>query len=100
MDREDLRKAMQQAQEMQIDLVRAQAELANTEISGSSNNKQVTISMSAQGDIRGIKIEPTLLAEGLTVLENNIVEAFRNTTEKAAALTKERLSTISKKIGL
>ncbi len=100
MDREDLRKAMQQAQEMQIDLVKAQAEFANTELSGISANGKVMINMTAQGEFQAVKIDPTLLAEGLSSVETSLLQALKNVSEKAADLTKSRLSRISKSIGL
>lgn len=100
MDREDLRKALDQAQEMQVNLVKAQAELAHTEITGTTRNGKVTIVMTAQGEFKSIKIDPTLLAEGLTAVEAGILEALKNTSDKATTLTKERLAQISKKIGL
>ena len=100
MDREDLRKAMQQAQEMQIDLVKAQAELANTEISGVSANGKVMVSMTAQGEFQSVKIDPTLLGEGLSSVETSLLQALKNVSERAAEMTKTRLAQISKGIGL
>lgn len=100
MDREDLRKAMQQAQEMQIDLVKAQAELANTEISGVSTNGKVMVSMTAQGEFQSVKIDPTLLGEGLSSVETSLLQALKNVSERAAEITKSRLAQISKSIGL
>ncbi len=100
MDREDLRKAMQQAQEMQIDLVKAQAELANTEISGVSANGKVMVSMTAQGEFHAVKIDPTLLGEGLSSVETSLLQALKNVSERAAEMTKTRLAQISKGIGL
>lgn len=100
MDREDLRKAMSQAQEMQIDLVKAQAELANTEISGVSANGKVMVSMTAQGEFQSVKIDPVLLGEGLSSVETSLLQALKNVSEKAAETTKARLSQISKGIGL
>lgn len=100
MDKEDLRKAMQQAQDMQVDLIKAQNELAHTEILGLSRNERVKVIMTAQGDFQSIKIEPALLAEGLSTVEINILEALKDVATKSADLTRARLSQISKSIGL
>jgi nucleoid-associated protein EbfC len=97
MDREDLRKAMQQAQEMQISLVKAQAEFAHTEIQGNSHDGRVKVLMTAQGDFHSIRIDPYVLAEGVTAIEAGVLE---DATTQAATLTKERLQAISKSIGL
>lgn len=100
MDREDLRKAMQQAQEMQINLVKAQAELAHTEIQGVSRDGRVKVLMTAQGDFQSIKIDPYVLAEGVNAIEAGVLDAIKDATTQAATLTKERLQSISKSIGL
>lgn len=100
MDREDLRKALDQAQEMQLNLVKAQAELAHTEINASTRNGKVTIVMTAQGEFKSVRIDPILLAEGLAAVEAGVLEALHNASEKAANLTKERLAQISSKMGL
>lgn len=100
MDREDLRKAMQQAQDMQINLVKAQAELAHTEIYGSSRNGRVKVVMTAQGDFQAVKIDPIVLAEGIIAVEAGVLEAIKDATTQAANMTKEKLQAISKSIGL
>lgn len=100
MDKEDLRKAMQQAQDMQLDLIKVQNELAHTEISGHSHNSKVRVSMSGEGNFYSVKIDPVLLAEGLSSVETNILEALKDVTAKAADMTKTKLAQISKTIDL
>lgn len=100
MDREDLRKAMQQAQEMQVNLVKAQAELAHTEIQGLSHDGKVRVIMSAQGDFQSIKIDPLVLAGGIHSIESGVLEAIKDATTQAATMTKDKLKSISKVIGL
>ncbi len=100
MDKEALRQAMQQAQTMQVDLVRAQEELAKTIIEGHSNDSKVKISMTANGDFQKIEIDPTCLVEGIGKLEKDVLEALNDSTHKAAELTKTRLQEISGQIGL
>jgi DNA-binding protein YbaB len=100
MKQEDLKKAMQQAQEMQVNLVRAQEELACMEVETISPDKMLRIVMSAQGDFKLIKLSPKLLEKPLSEIEKIILETLKESTTKAASLTKEKLALISKQIGL
>lgn len=100
MDREALKKAMLQAQTMQLDLVKAQDELAHMKIEGSSDDGKVKVIMSAQGDFRKVKIDPATLVEGIAGLEQGVLEAINDAMKTAADLTKAKLDAISKQIGL
>ena len=100
MDREDLKKAMQQAQEMQVDLVKAQAELAQTEITGQSFDARIKVTMQGQGRFTAVKIDPSLFADGAKAVEAGVLEAIRDANKQTNELTKKRLGDLSKKIGL
>jgi DNA-binding YbaB/EbfC family protein len=100
MDREDLRKAMQQAQEMQVDLLQVQAELAQLEVIGESNDGRVKISMKCEGEFSAVKIDPSLFADGAKAVEVGVLEAIKSASRKSNELAKNRLVEISKKIGL
>lgn len=91
---------MQAAQDLQIDLVKAQAELIHTEIKGQSKDGNVAVFMNAQGEYHAVKIKPELLAQGLTALEKGILQALKSASTQASNITKERLEKISKGIGL
>jgi len=100
MDKNDLKKAMQAAQDLQLDLVKAQAELIHTEIKGQSKDGNVVVFMNAQGEYHAVKIKPELLAQGLPALEKGILQALKSASTQASNITKERLEKISKGIGL
>lgn len=100
MKQEDLKKAMQQAQEMQLNLVRAQEELSNMEIETISPDKSLRIVMSGQGDFKLIKLNPKILEKSIEDIESIILETLKESTTRAASMTKEKLTRISKQIGL
>jgi nucleoid-associated protein EbfC len=100
MDKEALKKAMLQAQNMQLDLVKAQDELAHMMIEGSSKDSHVKVIMSAQGDFRKVQIDPNALVQGIPGLEKSVLEAINDAVQTAADLTKAKLEVISKQIGL
>lgn len=100
MDKEELKKAMLQAQSTQLDLVRAHEELSNTVIEGLSKDGKVKITMYAQGDFRKVEIDPSTLVEGIHCVERGVLEALNDCVHKASELMQNRLTEISKQIGL
>lgn len=100
MDREDLKKAMLQAQDMQLNLLKAQEELAKLEIVGHDKAKLLGVIMNAQGDIKSVKVHPNLLKQDTTQVEQAIFDAFKDATTQAADITKEKLSSFSAQLGL
>jgi DNA-binding protein YbaB len=100
MDKEALRKAMLDAQSMQLDLVNINNELAQEYIEGFSNDKHVSILMSAHGEFLKVKISPSLQSGSLQELEAAVLEALHDATNKSLALTKSKMQSITQKIGL
>lgn len=100
MDREDLRKSLQEAQKLQLDLVKAQAELSSAEIKVSSDDGSVVILMNAQGDFKSLKIDPALVGLGVKVLEKKILETLKKGNKAAAASVHSNLSKVMKGLGL
>jgi|GEM_PF-2430598 len=100
MDKEDLKKAMQQAQSVQMGLVRAQEELAHKDIEASSLNGLVTLTMSAEGQYKSIKIDPKALKFSHSVLEESVLQVITEANQKAAELTRIKLAELTKQLGL
>jgi DNA-binding YbaB/EbfC family protein len=83
---------MKQAQRMQEDMERAQAELAATEIGGESGGGMVKVTMLGNRDIKLVKIDPVLVGDDLTMLEDLVAAAMNDATRKVEALSKEKIS--------
>ena len=100
MDREDLKKAMKDAHEMQVGLVKIQEELAKKEVIGQSFDAKVKVFMRGQGEFTAVKIDPSLFADGAKAVEAGVLEAIRDANKQTNELAKQSLGEISKKIGL
>ena len=83
---------MKQAQRMQEEMERAQAELAAMEIVGESGGGMVKVIMLGNRDIKSIKIDPVLVGDDITMLEDLVAAAVNDATRKVEALSKERLA--------
>lgn len=89
----NLGQLMKQAQEMQSKMGEMQAQLVNTEIAGSSGAGMVKITLNGKGEMRGIKIDPSLLTgDDQEVLEDLIVAAHADARAKVDAYVQEQTS--------
>ena len=61
---------MKQAQAMQEKMQKAQEELAQTEVEGSSGGGLVTVTMTCRHDVRKVSIDDDLLSEEKAVVED------------------------------
>jgi DNA-binding YbaB/EbfC family protein len=81
---------MQKAQQMQETMQKAQAELANTEITGESGAGMVKVVINGRHEARSIKIEQKLLTEDVGLLEDLVVAAINDAVNKLATRTQEK----------
>ena len=79
----DLMGMMKQVKQMQEQMQQMQAELAEMEIEGRSGGGMVSVTLNGKGEMRGIKIDPSLLkADEAEILEDLIVAAAQDAKTK------------------
>ena len=87
----DLMNMMKQAKEMQAKFQAMQEEVAMLEASGTSGGGMVTVTLSGKGDMRGVRIDPSLLnGEEAEILEDLIVAAHNDAKGKIEQLMAEK----------
>ena len=87
----DLMNMMKQAKEIQAKFQAMQEEVAELEASGTSGGGMVTVTLSGKGDMRGVKIDPSLLSgEEAEILEDLIVAAHNDAKGKIEQLMAEK----------
>ncbi len=87
---------MKQAQEMQAKMAEMQERLANTEIEGSSGGGLVRVTLTGKSQVRKVKIDPSLIADGdVDVLEDLVVAAFNDARGKIEAMLAEQMSELT-----
>jgi DNA-binding YbaB/EbfC family protein len=80
----DFLNMMKKAQEMQAKMEAMQAELGNLTVTGKSGGGLVAVTLSGKGEMRGLKIDPSLLKpEEAEILEDLIVAAHADAKGKA-----------------
>ncbi|UQX88191.1 YbaB/EbfC family nucleoid-associated protein [Jatrophihabitans telluris] len=87
---------MKRAQKMQQELAVAQAELAETEVSGSAGGDLVVAVVTGSGELLRVTIDPTVVdADDVETLQDLVVAAVRDAGTKAQNLQSERLGPLS-----
>jgi len=85
----DLRSLLQLGQQMQGRLAAMQTELANRTVTGSAGGGMVTITADGRGQMRDVKIDPSLLAGDVEMLEDLVLAALTEVQRKAADIAQE-----------
>jgi nucleoid-associated protein EbfC len=82
----NLGQMMKQAQEMQSRMAEMQAQLEQVEMTGVAGGGMVQMTLSGKGELRGVKIDKSLLdPNDVEVLEDLIVAAFNDGRAKVDA---------------
>ena len=83
---------MKQASQMQAKMQEMQARLEAMEIEGAAGAGMVTVTMSGKGDLKRVKIDPTLAGPGDTeTLEDLLVAAHADARRKIEAAMAEEM---------
>lgn len=87
---------MKQAQELQGRMQEMQAEMENMECSGTSGAGLVTVTLNGKGEMRGLKIDPSLIKpDEVEILEDLIVAAHSDAKSKMEAMLQEKMKDIT-----
>ena len=97
----NMQQLMKQAQKMQQQLAAAQAELAETEVTGTAGGGLVTAVLNGSGELRSLTIDPKAVdPEDVETLQDLIVAAVRDATRAASELAEAKMGPLSGGSGL
>jgi DNA-binding YbaB/EbfC family protein len=97
----DFMKLLQQAQQMQGRLQQIQEDLAHRTVSAASGGGLVTVQADGKGQIRSIKIDPSVVQTAdMEMLEDLVLVAVTEVQRKAAALAQEEMGKLTGGLGL
>lgn len=92
----DMQALLQQAQQMQQQLARTQAELAETTVGGTAGGGLVRATVSGTGELKGLVIDPKAVdPEDTETLADLILAAVRDGNAAAQKLAAERLGPLA-----
>jgi nucleoid-associated protein EbfC len=92
----DLQQLMQQALAMQQQLADAHAALAEAEVTGSAGGGVVTVTMSGEGEVRQVRIDPAVVdPQDVETLEDLVVAALHAAAVERTRLTEQKLGPLA-----
>src|SRR3982751_317879 len=88
----NMQQLMKQAQKMQQQMVAAQQELAEAQVTGTSGGGLATATATGAGEILSVKIDPKAVApDDVESLEDLVVAAIRDAARAAAELAEQKM---------
>ena len=88
--RGNIAQLMQQAQQMQENMQRAQEELASLEVTGNAGGGMVSVSITGRMECRKVRIDPSVMGDP-EMVEDLVTAAFNDAVNKANAISQEKL---------
>jgi nucleoid-associated protein EbfC len=81
---------MRQAQQMQENMQKAQAELSSLEVTGESGAGMVKVVLNGRHEAKKVTIEPKLVSEDVEMLEDLVAAAINDAARKIEERSKEK----------
>jgi DNA-binding YbaB/EbfC family protein len=85
---------MKQAQQLQANMQKAQAEIALLEVIGESGGGMVKITVNGRHEVRRVQIEPSVIGEDREMLEDLIAAAMNDAVHKAEAASQAKMASL------
>jgi nucleoid-associated protein EbfC len=82
---------MKQAQAMQANMQRAQAEIASMEVVGEAGGGMAKVTMTGKHEVSRVSIDPGLLGDDKDMLEDLIAAAINDAVRKVERATQEKM---------
>lgn len=86
---------MKQAKQMQDNMQKMQAELADAEVQGESGAGLVKVTMTGRHDVKRVQIDDSLLTEDKEMLEDLLAAAVNDAVRKVESFNKDKMSDIT-----
>jgi DNA-binding YbaB/EbfC family protein len=87
---------MKQAQQLQAKMAEMQEKMGNTLVEGSSGGGMVKATVSGKGELKKLKVDPSLVdANEIEILEDLIVAAVNDARSKSEAQMAEEMSKVT-----
>lgn len=86
---------MKQAQQMQANMQKVQAEIANLEITGESGGGMVKVLMTGKHEVKRVTIEPSVSGEDREMLEDLVAAAINDAVHKVEAQISQKMAAVT-----
>ena len=83
---------MKQAQMMQANMQKAQAEIAAMEVTGESGGGMVKVTMNGKHEARRVQIDPGMPLDDREMLEDLVAAAINDAAQRVESATQEKMA--------
>jgi len=83
---------VKQAQALQANMQKAQAEIASLEVTGESGGGMVKVVMTGRHEVKRVQIEPSVIGEDREMLEDLVAAAINDAVHRLEAASQAKLS--------
>lgn len=95
-----MQQLLAQAQQMQQQLMAAQQEIAEAEVTGQAGNGLVTATVKGTGEVVGLAIDPKVVdPDDVETLQDLVIGAIQDATAKVAEVQAEKLGPLAQLAG-
>ena len=91
---------MQQAQQMQENLKRAQEEIAKLEVTGSAGGGMVEVTMTGRHEVRRVRFDRKLITDDPEMAEDMVAAAVNDAVNRVAEASQQKLGSVSSGMSL
>jgi DNA-binding YbaB/EbfC family protein len=92
----DMMGMMKQAAQLQAKMQELQAELDRTEVEGSAGGGLVTVTLSAKGDLKSVKLDDSLIKpDEKEILEDLLIAAHADARKKAEEVMQDKMKSLT-----
>jgi len=86
---------MKQAQQMQANMQKVQAEIALLEVTGESGGGMVKVQMTGKHEVKRVTIEPAVSGEDREMLEDLVAAAINDAVHKVEAQVSQKMAAVT-----
>jgi nucleoid-associated protein EbfC len=87
---------LKEAQKLQSRMTEMQAKLSDVELAGSAGGGMVSVTLNGKGEMRGVKIDPSLADPNeVEILEDLLVAAFNDAKAKVETYVQEEMGKLT-----
>lgn len=91
---------MKQAQKMQEQLQKAQAQIAEAEVTGESGAGLVKVTMNGRHDVKRVELDDSVMSEDKEMLEDLLAAAVNDAVRKIEQQSQDQMSKLTSGMGL
>lgn len=92
----NMQKMLQQAQQMQADMARVQAELGDMTVEGTSGGGAVTVTITGHGDVKSVTISKDVVdPTDVEMLQDLVLAAITDGLNRVKQLNQEKMGAVT-----